>query len=173
VTTPNAAVADCPDANKVESARLADQLERSFRGGAWHGPSVLEALEGIAAAEASRSLVAGAHTIAELAAHIGVWIDVGRRRIEGEAVAGVPADVNFPAAGAASTERWRQTLAELEQAHRRLHTLVLGLDDERLEGGVAGSDPTVRGLLLGIVQHNAYHAGQIVMLKKAGAGSTQ
>jgi hypothetical protein len=34
---------------------------------------------------------------------------------------------------------------------------------------VAGSDPTVRGLLVGILQHNAYHGGQIVLLRKAGA----
>jgi uncharacterized damage-inducible protein DinB len=35
---------------------------------------------------------------------------------------------------------------------------------------VAGSDPTLRGLLLGLLQHNAYHTGQIVVLAKAAKG---
>jgi hypothetical protein len=41
------------------------------------------------------------------------------------------------------------------------------LDAERLlDDPVGGSDPTVRGLLFGVVQHHAYHAGQIVLLRK-------
>jgi hypothetical protein len=79
---------------------------------------------------------------------------------------------NFPSTAAADEALWRRTLAELEAAHRKLHTTVLALTDERLDGAVAGSDPTMRGLLLGITQHSAYHAGQIVLLRKAaGAGS--
>jgi len=171
--TPATAVlkpASCPDADRVEVTRLADQLERSFRGGAWHGPSVSEALEGVDAALAARTIVPGGHTIAELAGHIGFWIAEGQRRIEGTPSPSVSAAQNFPAEGAASANAWRETLAALEQAHRRLHATVLALTDDRLSGAVAGSDPTMRGLLLGIAQHNAYHAGQIVLLRKAAEG---
>jgi uncharacterized damage-inducible protein DinB len=162
----------CPDPSRVESTRLADQLERSFHGGAWHGPSLAEALHGVDAATAARQLPGYAHTIAELTAHVTFWIDAGRRRMAGESVTNVPPEVDFPAGGAASEEAWRTTLRNLEEAHRRLHAALLALDDEQLDGAVAGSDPTVRGQLLGILQHNAYHAGQIVVLKKtAEAGS--
>ena len=47
-----------------------------------------------------------------------------------------------------------------------MHTAVLALPDERLDDPVVGSDPTVRGMLLGVLQHNAYHAGQLVFLRK-------
>ena len=163
----------CPDADRVETSRLADQLERAFRGGAWHGPSIDEVLDGVDAATAAARPIGEAHSIAEIAGHVAFWIDAARRRMEGEEITNVPTEVDFPADGAKSAEAWRATLANLDQAHRRLHAAILALDDDELDGAVAGSDPTVRGQLLGILQHNAYHAGQIVVLKKAGAGSAR
>jgi len=174
--TTDAAVAakpsSCPDADRVEVTRLADQLERSFRGGAWHGPSVSEALDGVDAALAARRVVPGAHTIAELAGHIAFWIGESSRRIAGAPSASVSDEQNFPSRGAGDEAAWRRTLAELEAAHRRLHTTVLAHTDDRLDAAVAGSDPTMRGLLLGLVQHNAYHAGQIVLVRKAAETSS-
>ncbi len=32
-----------------EKSRIADQLKRAFEGDAWHGPAVLEVLEGVSA----------------------------------------------------------------------------------------------------------------------------
>ena len=160
----------CPDPSRIETTRLADQLERAFRGGAWHGPSLDEALDGVDAATASRRF-GDAHTIAEITGHVAFWIDAAHRRMHGENVTNVPPEVDFPQGGADSDDAWRATLANLEAAHRRLHAALLALDDDQLDGAVAGSDPTVRGQLLGILQHNAYHAGQIAVLKKAGAGS--
>ncbi|HVF62325.1 MAG TPA: DinB family protein [Thermoanaerobaculia bacterium] len=160
-----------PDPRRVETTRLADQLERSFRGGAWHGPALAEALDGVDADAAAHRSAEGVHTIAEIAGHAAFWIDAARRRMEGESVTDVPPEVDFPPDGADSPKAWRQTLAGLERAHRGLHAALSALDDEQLDGAVSGSDPTVRGQLLGILQHNAYHAGQIVVLKKARSGS--
>ena len=160
----------CPDPSRVETARLADQLERAFRGGAWHGPSLSEVLDGVDRQTAATRAVGAAHSIGELAGHVAFWIDAAYRRMQGEAVTNVPPEVDFPAGAAASEEAWRATLAGLDRAHRRLHARLLALDDEQLDGPVAGSDPTVRGQLLGILQHNAYHAGQIALLRKAVEG---
>ena len=149
------------------AAPLVDQLERSFRGGAWHGPSVSEALAGVDAAAAAARQIAGAHTIAELAGHISAWMEVAARRIGGEEVLDLPPEEDFPPDGAASPEAWRETLARLDETYRRLHALVRDLTAEGLEAPVAGSDPTVRGLVLGVLQHNAYHGGQIALLVRA------
>jgi len=157
-----------------EASRFADQLERSFRGGAWHGPSVAEALAGVSAARAHRRPLPGAHNIIELVFHIAFWLDGSRRRIEGEALTGPEPEADWPAAaggGSHSEAAWRAALGRLEEAHRRLHATVLELDDERLDLAVAGADPTLRGMLLGILQHNAYHAGQIALLAKVAAAS--
>jgi hypothetical protein len=43
------------------------------------------------------------------------------------------------------------------------------LEDSRLEDRVPGNPLTLYHLLHGIVQHNLYHAGQIVFLTKAAS----
>ncbi|MCP4202543.1 MAG: DinB family protein [bacterium] len=154
---------------RVETAHLADQLERAFRGGSWHGPSVTQALAGVDAAAANRRPLAAAHSIWEIALHITAWIDTARRRILGETIGDLSLELDWPPTANGSEEAWRTVLSDLEEAHRSLHATVLELEDARLEDPVAGCDPTVRGLLLGVLQHNVYHAGQISVLKKAEA----
>ena len=155
--------------SKVESTRLADQLERSFRGGAWHGPSIEESLAGLSAADANGLRpIPGAHTIAEIVAHLAFWLEHAARRIDGAGDEGLSEGDDWPPPGEGE-EGWRALLARLDAAHRRLHSQVAALDDAALDGPVAGCDPTVRGLLHGILQHNAYHGGQIVVLRKSEA----
>jgi uncharacterized damage-inducible protein DinB len=146
---------------------LADQLERAFRGGAWHGPAVAEALTGIEAAAAAARPLAGAHSIWEIVHHLTMWNEVPRRRIDGERLENLPAERDWPPVADASAGAWRSALAALEDSHAALHARVLELADAQLDDPVAGSDATVRGMLLGVLQHNAYHAGQIALLCKA------
>jgi hypothetical protein len=156
----------------AEAPRLADQLERSFHGGAWHGPALAEILAGIDAGVATQRPVAAAHTIAEIVRHVAFWLDGAARRIGGDPVSGLAPEEDWPAAAAGTPEEaWRASLAALEAAHRRLHGIVARLDDVAFDHAVAGSDPTLRGMLLGILQHTAYHAGQIQVLARAAAGA--
>jgi uncharacterized damage-inducible protein DinB len=149
---------------------FADQLERAFRGGAWHGPAVAEALAGIDGTAAAARVLAGAHSIWEIVRHLTVWLEVPRRRLDGERLQNLPAERDWPPVEVVSADAWRAALAALEAAHAALRARVLELDDGQLDDPVAGSDPTVRGMLLGVLQHNAYHAGQIVLLRKASGG---
>jgi uncharacterized damage-inducible protein DinB len=164
-------IGSSPSGASVESARLADQLERSVRGGAWHGPALLQAIAEVDATAATARPVDGSHTIHELVWHSAFWLDVARQRLADEAAAPLAPESDWPADEGAPEERWPAAIAWLEEAHRRLHAAVLVLPDERLDDPVSGSDPTVRGLLLGVLQHNAYHAGQIILLARATAGS--
>lgn len=152
----------------TETARLADQLERAFRGGAWHGPALAETLIGVDAATAAAHPVPGAHSIWEIVHHAAAWTDIARRRMAGEAAGQVPLEEDWPPVpDDPSPEAWKAAQDALEQAHRRLHAAVLELPEHCLEDCVTGSDPTIRGLLLGLLQHQAYHAAQIVILQKA------
>jgi len=154
--------------SQIES--LTDQLERAFRGGAWHGPAVAEALAGLDESTASARPVPGAHSIWEIVHHLTVWNEVPRRRLAGERVADLPEELSWPSVHDLSAGAWRAAVAALEEAHAALHARVRDLADGQLDDPVAGSDPTVRGMLLGVLQHNAYHAGQIAVLRKAARG---
>lgn len=149
---------------EVES--IADLLERAFRGGAWHGPAVAEALAGVDAATAAARPLAGAHSIWEIVHHLAVWNDVPRRRLDGERLQNLPPERDWPPVTDLSAGAWQAAQAALQDAHAALHARVLGLADGQLDDPVVGSDPTVRGMLFGVLQHNAYHAGQIVLLRK-------
>jgi len=146
---------------------LADQLERGFYGGAWHGPALHEVLEDVDADTAHRRLLPTGKTLWEIVHHLAAWNGIAARRIRGETPE-VTQEQDWPPVTDPSPAAWQAALAELEAQHRDLYRTVRGLDDARLDDAVPGSDPTVRGLLLGTLQHNSYHAGQIALLKKAG-----
>ncbi len=151
-------------ASNSEACQLADQLERSFHGGAWHGTATREALSGIDAAVAGQKPAGHSHSIVELVRHITFWVKAAKLRVvDGRDVA---SESDWQEKGTLADEDWTAVIGELERAHADLHAVLLDLDDGRLNDAVPGSDPTVRGLLLGVLQHNAYHTGQIVQLAK-------
>ncbi len=150
-----------------EAERIADQLRRSFDGEAWHGPAVLELLQGVTAAQAAARPLAGAHSIWELTLHIGVWEDVPRRRLLGERKDDVPPAEDWPPVTDTSAAAWKSAVEQLQQRHRQLLDVISNLSDDGLAQTVPGMGYSVYGMLHGVVQHNLYHAGQIALLKKA------
>ncbi len=146
-------------------ATLLDELKRIHNGGAWHGPSVREALAGVTVEQAASRPLPGAHSIWELVLHLAAWEKLIGRRLEGQR-ANEPEEGDFPAAGA-TEEAWVQALAQLENAHERLLGLVTKLTDADLDRVVVGKDYSWGFMLRGAVNHSAYHAGQIGRLNKA------
>jgi hypothetical protein len=154
----------------LESAALADQLERSIRGGAWHGPAVMELLTGVDAPLARRVPDGGGHSIFELVGHIGFWLDAASIRIATPGDRG--SDDPWPSNDDGTDRAWTVALAALDSSYTRLGAVVKTLDDDDLDEPVSHADATVRGLLLGLLQHNAYHAGQIMQIVKMAEGGT-
>jgi len=152
-----------------ETGRLADQIRRAFDGEAWHGDSLLEILGGVNAVTAAARPIPNAHSIWELVLHIRAWDDVAVRRAGGAAVA-LSDEENFPAVEDNSEAAWQETLASLKRTHEELVETVAAFPDSRLLEQVPGKTEEFYNffyLFSGIVQHELYHAGQIVMLKKA------
>ena len=67
-----------------EAERIADQLKRAYEGEAWHGPSLMEVLEGVTPESAAARPVNGAHSIWEIVSHIHAGREIVRRRLEGD-----------------------------------------------------------------------------------------
>lgn len=148
-----------------ERSRIADQLKRAFEGDAWHGPAVLEVLEGVNASAAASKPVSGAHSIWELVLHIAAWDGAIRRRMEGQALQLSP-EQDFPPVKATNEPAWRAALEQLKQRHAELIQGVLSMPDHRLTSQVPGKDYDFYHMLHGAAQHELYHAGQIALLKK-------
>jgi uncharacterized damage-inducible protein DinB len=157
---------------------LLGDLRRIYEGNAWHGPSVLEAIGDVTAQQAAARPIPNAHSIYELTHHIAAWIGETTSRLQGKPP-GNPGDGDFPPRPTAVDDAaWADVRARLERRQAELIETVAGFDPARLDEAVDPEnrkDPSgpvsYRALLSGLAQHNAYHAGQIVLLRKALSSS--
>ena len=150
----------------TEVERIVDQLNRAFEGEAWHGPSLMNILEGVSAAQAASRSFSEAHSIWELVHHIAAWERAGVRRLGGDP-ANLTDDEDWPAVSDTSEIAWEQTKEMLRAGHIEFQNAVSTLDESRLDQLMVSGPATVYGTLHGIIQHTLYHAGQIAILKKA------
>ena len=148
-----------------EIERIRDQLRRAVLGGAWHGPSVSEAVADLSPAQAWGYLAPGTHSPVELLLHIAAWLGIVRQRFEGEVVTPTAAD-DWPAAPRESFAAWAECRARLTHAHWALDEALAGADDRRLSERIPGQDDDIYYMLHGAVQHSIYHAGQIRLIVK-------
>jgi uncharacterized damage-inducible protein DinB len=155
---------------------LRSVLRRSFDGQSWHGPSLADVLADVDARAALSRPVPGAHSIWELTHHLMAWTREVTRRLQGEPAA-LPREGDWPAPPDATGDvdaRWRALRDELAAARGALLDAVAAFPPERLAERVGTSDdPAIGGqasfggMIVGLAEHNAYHGGQITLLRRA------
>ncbi|MGK2960849.1 MAG: DinB family protein [Gemmatimonadaceae bacterium] len=144
---------------------IADELRSALRGDPWHGPSLVSLVDDLSVEEAVQRPIPAAHNIWELVLHITSWSNIALRRINGGQQEPFDGE-DWPEPGAISPERWSQIVAEMSESHERLCEVVAGLSDDRLSELAPGSSRSIAFMLHGIAQHDAYHGGQIALLRK-------
>jgi uncharacterized damage-inducible protein DinB len=154
---------------------LRGELRRSLHGPAWHGPALLEALRDTTYNEAIVHPVGEAHGVAEIAVHCAAWLEEVARRLDGSAPR-MPARGDWCAASGFSRADWEQALHDVEAAGHALDAHLDALPADRLlaicgehdtHDAPLGSGVRLAAMINGVIQHNGYHAGQVVMLTKA------
>ena len=148
-----------------EVSRLKDQLARTLAGGAWHGPSLNEALSGVSAEQAKARPIPSAHTIWEIVRHVVAWEKVILSGIKGHYLS-IPEEEDWPKITDTTEANWQKSLKELKEVHHALEEAVSKLSAEQLDSAAEGTKDTVGFFVHGIIQHNIYHAGQMALLKK-------
>lgn len=144
--------------------------ENYYRGG-WHGPSaaVREALSGLEANAASWRPGTGRHNIWELTVHLAYARQMMLKRM-GFVVPAFPHRLTKPwwpeVPSVPTEEAWAADLELLESLHRRLVAAVAGAS-RRLLGTVRrGRRLTIGMEVLGVATHDAYHAGQMNLIRR-------
>ena len=151
-----------------EAAALAEELRVLAHGDAWHGPCLDDLLVDVSPETAAARPIPGGHTLWELVLHVTGWIDVWRRRLEGEVV-DEPEAGDFPAPPEATPRAWTGAKDRLWAAHEGLVARVAALSDAELDTLVPGREYTVRFLVQGAIRHTVYHSGQIGLLRRLAA----
>jgi hypothetical protein len=157
----------------MELEHIAESLRQSLAGDPWHGPSIDALLADVTPAEAMSHPVAGAHSIIEIVLHLAAWTQEVGSRAGGRAAA-LPAIGDWPAHAGDAGSAWASAQRALHEAHADLLELVRRLPAGRLSDRIGelrepalGTGVTVAAMLAGLAQHNAYHGGQIAILKRA------
>jgi uncharacterized damage-inducible protein DinB len=153
-----------------EVKRIASQLHGSLTGPAWHGPSLLEILDGVTADEAHQRPIAAAHSMAEIVPHVTAWMSAAERRLTGEPIE-LEGDADWPPVTGGFD--WSAAVQGLRDAAEALGVRIRTLSDEDLTTirvRSSGHEYSAYVLVHGVVQHNLYHAGQLALLKKAIRG---
>jgi uncharacterized damage-inducible protein DinB len=150
-----------------------DQTHRITSGDPWYGDAILTVLAGVTHEQAAARPIPNAHSIWELVLHMQSWVrEVTRRLQVGRWQE--PADGDWPKPPSPSADNWRKAVAELEQAHRGLLAALETFPEQRLgeqlgqeRNQALGTGVSYAQMLHGILQHDAYHLGQIGLLRKA------
>jgi uncharacterized damage-inducible protein DinB len=136
----------------------------------WHGgPTPLGSVRGVTAEEALWKPGPRRHSIWELVLHVAYWKYAVRRRLSGgKAGRFARGPANWPHEPESGGEReWVADKALLREEHERLLEAVAAVPAGRLGMRPAGATKWTYGeLILGIAQHDAYHAGQIQLMKR-------
>jgi uncharacterized damage-inducible protein DinB len=151
----------------TELERIAEQLKRAFERDAWHGPAVLEVLEGVTAERAHARPIAGAHTVWELVLHLSGAYRLVLRRLRGDG-APLTATEDWPPVPAPTEANWQETVRALRRLNLDVREAVRAFPGERLDQPLVPDPPyTAYTQFIGLTQHDLYHAGQISLLKRA------
>jgi uncharacterized damage-inducible protein DinB len=130
---------------------------------------VLEVLADVSAEDAAAHPIADAHSIWEIVLHLVGGYTLVLRRVRGDRAQLSPEE-EWPPVAEVSSEAWREIQHTLEQLNQQLQSAVRGFPAERLSQEL-GSQYSAYVQFLGAPQHDLYHAGQIVILKKALSAS--
>ena len=138
---------------------------------AWHGPSLMRALDGVDAEQAMATPIEGRHSIWEIVNHCTYWMEEVDRALRGENIFDVEEIEDWPDAGGSPVE-WQANLKKLIETHEKVASRIRDLKPEDLDRKLEATFGetffgfTFRKMLHGISDHNIYHAGQISLLRR-------
>lgn len=156
---------------------LVENIQPRPRRGGWHGgPTPIGAVRGLSPDAAAWQPAPGRNSIWALVLHIAYWKYAVRRKLEpgGDAARFARSPANFPSVPEhPSAAQWSADVALLRSEHERLIRAVAAIPPSRYGDVVPGRRRwTVGELIVGIAQHDAYHTGQIQLLKRLWEASS-
>jgi len=137
-------------------------------GKTWHGQSVLEILDNVSAEEAAARPIADSHCIWDYLLHIINWREYAVRTILDDEpyIVDLNTDRDWTPIADYSEAAWEAALELYKKSTEDLVKAVETMDDAQFDEIVPKQKYTFYTLLHGVIQHDIYHSGQIVLLKK-------
>ncbi len=136
-----------------------------FEGTPWIDVNILSTLEVITAKEAATKPFPDFNSIWEIVNHMIRWRETVLQRIQGENISS-PDDNYFSFIRDRSETEWRKTLEHFGKLNTLWVNEIKKIKRKDLDAKHEFSAFSNYELMHGILQHDAYHLGQIRLLKK-------
>jgi uncharacterized damage-inducible protein DinB len=147
--------------------RLSNFISRTVSGPMWHGPALSELLTDVSAFNAASHPIPNAHSIWELVLHMASWAEIAHARLAPVPPPDPTPAQDWPAVTSHSKADWQEAVNRLYRAYRVLAEDAAEMELEHLQRMLPNQDHSAQEMLHGIIEHGAYHAGQIAVLKRA------
>lgn len=147
----------------TEIENIKSLFNKTFEKGAWHGPAVMEVLSDIDGKSAD-SRFPNTHSIIELVTHMTAWRIFVIQKLQGDRAYMVSDTMNFP-----EPTGWLTALKKLEESQVKLLLELDQFPESKLDELMPHDayECTFSTLLHGIIHHDLYHLGQIILIKKS------
>jgi len=148
----------------IEINRIVKLFEDLQHGDCWIGTNFKDTLHGVDSLTAADSLSDEGNSIWQLVSHLIYWRTTVVNRLTGSDNPPPFKDFFLPAE--LNEENWKQTLHDFEAAYHLLRHALHNIKDEQLDKPTVRKDQSFYQLIMGCLQHDAYHLGQLMFLKK-------
>jgi uncharacterized damage-inducible protein DinB len=148
----------------IEINRIVKLFEALQHGDCWIGSNFKETLHGVDAAMAADTISVHTNSIWQLTTHIIYWRTTVVNRLTGSD--NPPPFKDFVLPSELNDASWKRTLQDFEAAYHSLRTAIHNLKDEQLDKPSPKEGQTFYQLIMGCLQHDAYHLGQMMLVKK-------
>lgn len=149
----------------TEGMRINSLFEDMYDGEPWFGLSIVPSLSGLTADQAAVRPFDNCNTIWEIINHMILWRENVLMRLD-DLVLVTPENNYFQKVGDTSAENWIATLKALERSQQEWKSYLEQVSEEDFEKVYEPNQMNYYKHIHGILQHDAYHLGQIVLLLK-------
>ena len=153
----------------TEISRISKLFSDLQHGECWIGTNFKQTLHGVTAATAAKSIDDHTNSIWQLVAHLIYWRTSVINRLNGNL--NTPPFPDFKLPDELNNQNWKQTIQDFESVYHLLRSTINHFKEENLIKPSPKESQTYYQLIMGCLQHDAYHLGQIVLIRKTITGT--
>jgi uncharacterized damage-inducible protein DinB len=148
-----------------EKLRIKKLFEDLFDGDPWLDVTLMGTLGSIGAEQAAKKQANLPNSIWEIVHHVIHWRQNVLQRVQGQVIE-TPPDNYFRPIADPSLANWQHCIAELGRSQEHWLQFLEEMDEAQFDTPYAANNKTNYEHIHGIIQHDAYHLGQIVLMAK-------
>ncbi len=158
----------------MESERIQGQMRELIEGKPWLGPSVLDILKPVTAAQAAANPVPHVHGIWELLLHLTETQEYLMRRLGGDPCQGEVPEEYWPEVPEPTEDAWQAAIETFRRNEGRLRDAAAQrLEKSPLEEPIVPGGFSLYDTLHGHCEHTAYHVGQMSLMYRTQVGRSR